>query len=1672
MKLIRLLAICYLIISTNYLLQAQQVLLFEDFESGSLPTDWTEIKVKGQVGGGDLIVNWDYDNGGHSGFPSQAYSGSFNALFWFFSQNREATKLVTPPVDLTGKVKPVLQFYHAQHSWSPYPNDELRIYMKRGADSAWISLNEYLSETPDWTKRQILIADSLFSDSCYFAFEATTRGGHGVCIDSVIIFETTITPRTLSNLTITHPTTNFIPSGSKNAVVLQLAMTVQGNTGTLLVDSLVVKSLCTDNSKYVENNGVKLFYTTQPYFSRSNQVGTSQSIVTGKAVFDNLALSLPTGESYLWVTFDVRTGHDTIHNTIIDAMIEPNNFRVGTSTYPSVAQSPAGSRKIYESIFFDNFETLTGWTFPVVDTFINEFQIDTTCIHCATPIGGTTAGNPDPQYAYSGTKVLGTDLTRLGSRQGDYERYLSNRAYQAVSPIINCSYYKDLRLSYQRYLNCEFFDKASIDISINNGLSFPYNLYTNNTTVTDYEWVLDTININSYALNKPQVKIRFCIGETNNLNDYSGWNIDDFVITGDYITRDAGISKIVAPSDGCGHTSSDSIKVMITNYGANAITGSIPVMISFNSGITTEIRDTFNGTVPSGDTVLFTFKRTINLSSPYFYPIGSIYATTYLSGDEDPGNDSLQYKLFVVPTYTVPYSNNFETNNGFWRTTYTNHYTEVPWGYGTPNQIVMNKAASGTKVWATSLNRVYYIEDTAYLQGPCFDFTGIKHPVFELNYFSQLQDTADGVALQYSINNGATWQICDTHTFNFNWPWYNFPYVRALKTGGWSGTLSTDYNFAKQVLPAPVGRKNLVQFRMAFISDTVEFNEGFAFDDIRLYSAPNDIGVSRLVYPVDSCELSSAEKVTVAIKNYNFDTLFAGYKFLVTVNVNNTIRTDTVTAHRNVPVNDTLHYTMKNTFNFYQSGKYFVKSFTSSFEYDNIYSATPYNNDSILDSVLVRKPSVELGADKYTVHPDTVVLNAFAAYCRYKWQDASTGSIFNVSDGGQYSVTVTDSITTCVARDTMDVIRLIADVGVSAMVSPTSACELGSNVPVTVKIKNFGTDTIRGYTIYCYYQVDGGTIRKDTLVKAGPVYPDSTFTYTFKNTVNMTAEKVYSFSSFTQYIDDDTTHNDTSSDLREIWGYPAFDLTPDDTIHIGFRFLLNARKGDTTFKTFTWTGGTTDSTLPVNTQGTGYYACTVTDVHGCPSADTSMVRLVYQDVLVAEVLKPLDHCGPIKSDSVRVKIRNTGTDTLLAASYIPMVYRINAWPAITDSVLLSQPFRPGDSLYATFRDTLSIAIIDTNSITAYTALRRDSVVTNDTTHYSFIVRALPVINLGKDTTTNNVTQYILDAGTGRAGYRWQDNSTGRYFTVNSDNGTHTYSRYTVTVTDSLGCSNSDTVYVALPYRDIRLSSTTLPSTACYLPNQPVTVRIKNRGTQPLIANTIIFSFKVNTDTARVRNYTLPSILYHNDSLSYTFDSTYDMTGAGNYNYTLIAKMTTDIVASNDTLLKQVTLYGLPPITWTDPGIVNDSLVTPADPYILQMNESYSGYIWSTGATTASISLRRSGWYKVTVSDIHSCIGQDSVYIKSTGIQETIPETIFTYYPNPAHDLLYITLSSVNERSILVKITSANGVVTMNNKIEVPSDKLITIDISGLAPGLYHLSLTGKYQRLSGKIIVQ
>lgn len=137
---------------------------------------------------------------------------------------------------------------------------------------------------------------------------------------------------------------------------------------------------------------------------------------------------------------------------------------------------------------------------------------------------GGSQGNPDPTAGYTGSNVVGYNLS------GDYRKIPNTR--WTTTPAIDCSDRTDVTLSFYRWLNVESptYDHAYVQVS-NDNTNWT-TVWENSVEVTDSNWTLQSFDISTEADNQSTVYIRWGMGATDGFWHYSGWNIDDVEITG------------------------------------------------------------------------------------------------------------------------------------------------------------------------------------------------------------------------------------------------------------------------------------------------------------------------------------------------------------------------------------------------------------------------------------------------------------------------------------------------------------------------------------------------------------------------------------------------------------------------------------------------------------------------------------------------------------------------------------------------------------------------------------------------------------------------------------------------------------------------------------------------------------------------------------------------------------------------------------------------------------------------------------------------------------------------------------------------------------------------------------------------------------------------------------
>lgn len=1662
------------------------VLFSEDFEvsSGFLPDGWAQSPTVPFDDNGtpedpsdDDFFKWVTMTGGYKGYPENAAGGNYNAQFNVETEDGYATKLISPSVNISAAQKVKLSFFCTLVDWSGRL-DNFYILARRSPAEDWVEIKKYQDTILTWREEEVQIPDSLYSDQFQFAFDAHSYWGLGVNIDDVSLIETDVVSRFVDTVIVEQASTDFLSSGSANNPLLRLTFDVYGNNGDVFLQSLE-SVFNNDDNNDIKTSGIKLFYTTTTYFTSSEQIGNSVSVVNEKATFSGLNKSLPSGKSYIWVTADI-TENPTPDNKI-DAYLQSSGIQTSTGSFPSVVTNPAGTRNIVQAVFIDDFESLTGWDID------GEFEIDE-----PQGLGGVSQGGgtvlPDPINAYSGSKVLGSDLTGIGALPGDIEADIPNSypAYSAISPAIPCRYFKKTKLSFQWWYNMGSTDRGIIYISGDNGANWEY-LFISNTLFQADKWTLFSKDISSYADRKDSIKLKFTVFRSESGKTKSGWNIDDFTISGDYIEKDAGVTGFITPHSGPAISVLQNIEIKIKNSGAKNITEDIPVYFEMHTdtGLVFESSDIITGGINSEETLNYIFTDKINLSEPGEY---FIKAFTSLNDDEYSNNDTLTKKIYIIPTLNSPYITSFEEENNYWFPDFNDQTGSINtnsfWNRVIPTGTLLNTAYEGEYIWETEGSDTYP-NDTSSLVSPYFDLSTTDAPIVEFAIWMETIASNDGMAFQYSVDTGQTWQNVEINTsYTYNWGWYNDT-VSALGGNGWSGS-SGGWTTVRQILPDEV-KVEKVKFRFKFAAKANDFKEGIGIDYFKLIDRPADIGVSALAYPYDTCELSTNQRLTLTIENKGIFELKPGDKITVGARVDNQYpANDTFTLSQNVPVGETFNYQMKSGFDMYQTNNYNVVAYTEAPFDHNIFSNTPYNNDTLKTIVKTQKPYVELGPALYTTLPDTIVLDAFSNdTLDYLWQDGNTDSVYHVSNAGEYHVKVSNPA--CVAKDTINIYKLTADLSIDSIMSPFSDCFHDSSEVISFKVKNNGTDTITpGLTIDFSYKISGYQAVFQQYTFIDTLLPDSSILFSFDSTADLMETKDYFFDFDIHYSIDEVLSNNTISKKISTFGAPDYNLKPDSVKKAGWTYNIDAKMNLGYIQSYLWEDSSTTQEYTVNYPSDGFYSVTVTDTFGCTASDSLFVMLEIPDVKVAEFIYPDTMCGEkSKEQIVRLWLTNSGSYTFDTGTIIPFEYQIDTFGYKYDTFKIKEkPFKPEDTIKVEFNDTILLKGYEQiHNWYCIVNLPSDSLKDNDTIDHYF-----PIYNV-KDVDFSHLfnvdldtTQYLVNAGPGWESHLWKKGndslSIDRTLLLDIDNNVPS-SWINIYLKDSNNCSRNKVIKVNFIYKDISIFNLIDDDTICgFQKGDTLRYKLQNTGNNyPIKQDELIYSSLIVNDSAWIKNQKVNLLSDITLGPSYQlFELPGAITDKGDYKIDLAVKMQGDIKEDNDTSAKTYYVKQTPLL-----DELEDTIPVDKYPYTVELNKSVLSNDWTLIWSTTDINTYWAEYDKTGVEWLQATSNESGCKVKEFFLitdkigYQTIPESELKIdiFPLPASEEVYLRFihDIADDYKLIIYDSKARVVKRMNLK-GIPKET-VEIDISRLSKGIYNLILINSENRIRNmRLIVE
>ena len=331
------------------------------------------------------------------------------------------------------------------------------------------------------------------------------------------------------------------------------------------------------------------------------------------------------------------------------------------------------------------------------------------------------------------------------------------------------------------------------------------------------------------------IKLRILFGSDTDV-EFEGMAFDDVSVY-ENAPHDLAATEWLSQAIACGLSDQEVLSVRIANNGYFSESNYSVAYRVEHMGVTVGDTVVVTDPVSVGSTYDFTFASSVDMSVPGVYNC----EIEIITADSEMANNLITRTIQSSPMVaSFPYNEGFEAGDGNWVVGGTNS----SWELGTPNASnqAINAAAEGLNAWATNLNGDYNHLEDAYVESPCFDFSGINYPAINFSYISDCevvqQFVFDGAIFEFSTDGGASWTKLGATGDTLNW--YNYSQIYSFgNTDGWSGNSNGWVNTGFDMFWL-AGQSN-VKFRFRFASDDSTYPagtpyDGFGFDDFTVYN--------------------------------------------------------------------------------------------------------------------------------------------------------------------------------------------------------------------------------------------------------------------------------------------------------------------------------------------------------------------------------------------------------------------------------------------------------------------------------------------------------------------------------------------------------------------------------------------------------------------------------------------------------------------------------------------------------------------------------------------------------------------------------------------------------------------------------------------------------------------
>jgi hypothetical protein len=289
--------------------------------------------------------------------------------------------------------------------------------------------------------------------------------------------------------------------------------------------------------------------------------------------------------------------------------------------YVKTTESMKQISSVKAIIFEDDFESDLGWVLE----------------------GGWArdAAVAEPDAAHSGDNILANPLGV------DYENGMTEEF--VTSPVIDCSGQTAVYLSYWSFSGCETSSFDHMGIEVYDGAIWIV-IWSNDDwggSTQETAWTYYEFNVTDYAAGNADFQARFYMGETDASVTYSGWAIDDFVVSYPE-SHDLGVNAVF-PTIGIPETTYTP-SATIRNFGGseeNNYNVEIEITDDGGSQVFMESLD-FTDVIGIGEEYVAEMSTTWTPATTGTY---TVTATVTVADDANPDNDEMIADCFISYMY-------------------------------------------------------------------------------------------------------------------------------------------------------------------------------------------------------------------------------------------------------------------------------------------------------------------------------------------------------------------------------------------------------------------------------------------------------------------------------------------------------------------------------------------------------------------------------------------------------------------------------------------------------------------------------------------------------------------------------------------------------------------------------------------------------------------------------------------------------------------------------------------------------------------------------------------------------------------------------------------------------------------------------------------------------------